>query len=202
MSYFKVYKPFKNQLVEINLPIILTILRMITVPFLVVIYSLDTEWKYLIAGSIFTLACVTDWLDGYLARKLNQISVLGEFLDPVADKLIITVALMLIMNSAHIPNVLIPAIIIIGREITVSSLRELMSELGKRTSITVNRLGKLKTMFQMFSLGILLASSPTTPIIIIELGYILLSLAAFLTIISMFVYIKLALVVLSDEYTK
>ncbi|NQY42771.1 MAG: CDP-diacylglycerol--glycerol-3-phosphate 3-phosphatidyltransferase [Legionellales bacterium] len=202
MKYFRVYRPFKTQFVEVNLPVVLTIIRVLLIPILMLIYNLENEWKYLVAGSIFTLACITDWLDGYLARKLKQISVFGEFLDPVADKLIVTVALMLVMTAEHIPNILIPAVVIIGREITVSSLRELMSELGKRTSVIVNRLGKIKTLFQMVALGVLLASSPTTPVIIVKFGYVLLSLAAFLTIISMFVYIKLALHVLSDMDSK
>ena len=179
-------------LVVFNLPILLTFFRLFLIPVLVMVYFSTTHWKFFICGAIFTFACFTDWLDGYLARKFHQTTAFGTFLDPVADKLIVTVALVLIVHTPHLSGTLIPAIIIVARELTISALREWMSEMGKKTSIAVSNLGKLKTLIQMLALGTLLTISPTTENWIFILGHFLLYLAAILTIVSMLIYMKLA----------
>lgn len=175
-----------------NLPMLLTSLRVLLVPLLISVYYINTDSKYIIMSSIFLLACITDYFDGYLARKLSQTSKLGEFLDPVADKLIIAVALILLLGMPHLSGLEIPAMVIIGREISVSSLREIMSELGKRTSVMVNWVGKLKTALQMLAVAILLACSPNSPWWFLVVGYVSLYIAVLLTIFSMIVYLRLA----------
>lgn len=176
------------------------------IPFLVVVFYLPVAWGHAAAAGIFTLAAVTDWLDGYLARSLKQATKLGAFLDPVADKLMVSIALVLIVGEPqfqylslgsrdyYIPIALItiPAAIIVSREIIVSALREWMAELGKRTSIAVSHLGKIKTTVQMISVIILLFCNTKTNASIAILGYVLLYIAAILTIWSMVIYIKAA----------
>src|SRR3990167_3749552 len=147
-------------------PNVLTFVRILVIPLLVIFYYLPVNWSHLAAAIIFAVACMTDWLDGYLARYLQQTTRLGAFLDPVADKLIVSTSLILIVAeptfhyvstksalfSVPSPLLTIPAAIIVGREIIVSALRELMAELGKRASVAVSNLGKVKTAFQMLSL--------------------------------------------------
>jgi CDP-diacylglycerol--glycerol-3-phosphate 3-phosphatidyltransferase len=142
---------------------------------------------------IFALAAATDWLDGYLARSLQQMSALGQFLDPVADKLIVAFALVLLVGEQNLPYLAIPAAIIVGREIGVSALREWMAELGKRASVAVSFVGKVKTCMQMVAVTMLLATSNTFLSWINVLGYYLLWLSAGLTVWSMFFYLKAAM---------
>ncbi len=189
-----------------NLPNILTVLRIAVIPFLVLVFYLPVTWGHAAAAIIFACASATDWLDGYLARSLKQSTKLGAFLDPVADKLMVSVALVLIVGepqfqyfslnsgdySLPIAMITIPAAIIVCREIIVSALREWMAEVGKRTSIAVSHLGKIKTAVQMISLVILLFCNPRTTPYLAILGYILLYIAAVLTIWSMVIYIKAA----------
>ena len=146
-----------------------------------------------LAALLFGLAAVTDWLDGYLARKLNQTSKLGAFLDPIADKLIVVTVLVMIADEFGKLSILIPALIIIGREIAVSGLREWMSELGFRGSVSVSMLGKIKTTAQMVSLFLLLYRYPIFGLPIFEIGVWLLYLAAGLTLWSMIVYFRRAI---------
>ena len=145
------------------------------------------------AALLFGLAGLTDWLDGYLARKLNQSSKLGAFLDPVADKLIVVTVLVMIVDEYGKLAILIPALIIIGREIAVSSLREWMSELGHRGSVSVSMLGKIKTTAQMIALFLLLFYYPIFGIPTFQIGVWLLYVAAGLTLWSMLVYINRAI---------
>ena len=126
-----------------NIPNILTTLRIALIPCIVIVYYLPYKWSLFGASSIFALAAATDWLDGYLARRLNQSTAFGAFLDPVADKLMVSVALVMLVESYSEPYLTIPAVIIIGREIVISALREWMAELGKRASIAVSIIGKL-----------------------------------------------------------
>jgi CDP-diacylglycerol--glycerol-3-phosphate 3-phosphatidyltransferase len=189
-----------------NLPNILTILRIAVIPFLVLVFYLPVSWGHTAAAIIFAIASFTDWLDGYLARSLKQFTRLGAFLDPVADKLMVSIALVLIVGepqfqyfrlssgdySVPIAMITIPAAIIVSREIVVSALREWMAEIGKRTSIRVSYLGKVKTAVQMISLIILLFCNPKTNPYIAILGYFLLYIAAVLTMWSMVIYIKVA----------
>lgn len=189
-----------------NLPNILTFLRILVIPFFVLVFYLPVQWAHTAAAGIFTLAAITDWLDGYLARSLKQSTRLGAFLDPVADKLMVSIALVLIVGEPQFQSITlgskiyplpiammtIPAAIIVSREIVVSALREWMAELGKRTSIAVSHLGKVKTTVQMIALIILLHCNPKTNALLAIAGYILLYIAAGLTIWSMILYLKAA----------
>lgn len=189
-----------------NLPNILTLGRIIVIPFFVLIFYLPYSWGHLAASIIFAIACITDWLDGYLARYLKQSTKLGAFLDPVADKIIVCIALVMIVGepqfqfltlehvvlSIPIFVLTIPAAIIVSREIVVSALREWMAELGKRTSVRVSHLGKIKTTIQMIALVVLLYCDPLTPSWIVIAGYIFLYVAAGLTLWSMMIYLRAA----------
>ena len=174
-----------------SLPNILTLIRIFLIPVFVMIFYLPFAWAHQVAACIFALACFTDWLDGYLARRLQQISTFGAFLDPVADKLIVTTSLLLLVGARDLNYLTIPAMVIVGREIVISALREWMAEIGRRASVTVSNIGKIKTTLQMFSLFLLLAFKPTTSWWGV-LGFILLYLAAILTIWSMIIYITIA----------
>lgn len=173
-----------------NLPNILTISRIIMIPVFVVIFYLPAEWSYLISATIFALAALTDWLDGYLARKLNQSTPFGAFLDPVADKLMVAVALAVLIEEHSAIALTIPATIIIGREIVISALREWMAEVGSRASVAVSYIGKVKTTAQMAAIVGLLAFPPGIVFSDIALG--LLYVAAGLTLWSMGLYLKAA----------
>ncbi|WP_304638724.1 CDP-diacylglycerol--glycerol-3-phosphate 3-phosphatidyltransferase [Pseudomonas sp.] len=174
-----------------NIPNILTLLRVGLIPIFILLYYLPYNWSYLAAAIIFTLASVTDWLDGYLARKLEQGTPFGAFLDPVADKLMVAVALVLLVQSHANFWVTAPAIVIIGREIVISALREWMAELGARGKVAVSKLGKYKTAMTMVALVVLLANPPVLTNWVI-LGNALLMLSAVLTLWSMYVYLKAA----------
>lgn len=175
-----------------TIPTILTLLRILAIPFIVIIYYLPFPWAHPLAAIIFLLAALTDWLDGYLARTLSQTTKLGEFLDPVADKLIVAVALVLVVGDHLAPFLAIPAAIIVGREIAISALREWMAELGKRRSVAVSMVGKIKTTLQLISLIILLWTEVGSAGYVIWVGVALLYVAALLTLWSMFVYLRLA----------
>lgn len=189
-----------------NLPNILTLFRILVIPFFVVIFYLPMWWAHLAASLIFAIACITDWLDGYLARSLQLSTRLGAFLDPVADKLMVSIALVMIVGESQfqfvsVPSAVvtvpaavlaIPAAVIVSREIVVSALREWMAEIGKRTSVAVSWLGKVKTTVQMLALIVLLYCGPATHAGIIFIGYALLYVAAVLTVWSMFIYLKAA----------
>lgn len=175
-----------------TIPTILTLIRIALIPVLVLVFYLPWEFARPTAAVIFTVAAITDWLDGYLARKLNQTSPFGAFLDPVADKLMIAVALVLIVEAAPNPWLAIAASIIIGREIAVSALRERMAELGNSSKVAVNMMGKLKTASQMLAIIFLLYQAPILGLPIEETGYVLLYIAAALTLWSMFIYLARA----------
>lgn len=174
-----------------TLPNILTLLRIIAIPIFIIAFYLPVAWAHSIAACIFAIACITDLLDGYLARKLQLTTPFGEFLDPVADKLIIASSLLLLVGTKSIPYITIPAIIIVGREIVVSALREWMSEIGKRASVTVSYIGKFKTTIQMIAIFLLIAYAQMQSILG-YLGFIMLYLAAILTMWSMIMYLIIA----------
>ena len=181
-----------------NIPNLLTIMRVALIPVLVLLFLLPFKWSYLAASAVFALASVPDWLDGYVARKWEQSTPLGAFLDPVADKLLVATALVLLAQQHHNLYLTLPALIIICREIVVSALREWMAELGKRNKVAVSSLGKWKTAAQMVALLILLASPPElTPWVIA--GYVLLNFSAVLTLWSMLIYVKAASPYFSSE---
>lgn len=175
-----------------NLPNQLTLMRVAFIPLLVVVFYLPWEWHYFASGAIFGIAALTDLLDGYLARRLEQETPFGAFLDPVADKLIVAVALVLLLEQHSTVIFAIPAMIIIGREIVVSALREWMAELGKRTTVAVSGIGKVKTVVQMVSIVVLLMFNPVTLPWMQILGLLLLYVAAALTLWSMLLYLKAA----------
>jgi CDP-diacylglycerol--glycerol-3-phosphate 3-phosphatidyltransferase len=179
-----------------NIPNLLTWLRILLIPVFVTVFYLSDQTlapalKNLIATSVFLLAAATDWLDGYLARKLNQTSAFGAFLDPVADKLMVAAALILLVKLGRADAIL--AFIIIGREITISALREWMAKVGASKSVAVSMLGKVKTAFQMAALILLLYSQPLFGIPCQVIGELLLYLAALLTLWSMGYYLMLAM---------
>ena len=175
----------------VTLPNFLTLLRIVLIPFFIVSFYLPFGWAHWLTAGIFLLAAVTDWLDGYLARQLKQSSAFGAFLDPVADKLMVAAALVLIVSQYPQTWTAIAGIVVISREILISALREWMAELGKRASVKVSFIGKIKTTFQMIALIILL-SQPTgyTPFVIF--GFVMLGVAVVLTLWSMVLYLVTA----------
>jgi cardiolipin synthase (CMP-forming) len=179
----------------LNIPNILTWLRILLIPVFVTVFYLDDNTlsphlKNLFSTSVFFLAAFTDWLDGYLARKLNQFSAFGAFLDPVADKLMVAAALIVLVKLGRADAII--AFIIIGREITISALREWMAQLGESRSVAVSLLGKLKTTFQMIAILLLLYHDYLLGFSCQILGSLLLYLAALLTLWSMGYYLMLA----------
>ena len=173
-----------------NIPNILTLVRIAFIPLLVVLFYLPFTWSMPLAAAFFALASVTDWLDGYLARRWNQTTPFGAFLDPVADKLMVAVALALMIERYDVIWLTLPALGIIGREIVISALREWMAEMGKRGSVAVSWIGKLKTTLQMVAIFLLLAFAPGTPIAM--LAVVTLYVAAVLTLWSMYLYLRAA----------
>lgn len=174
-----------------NIPNALTLFRILLIPVFVLVFYLPYKWSFLVSALIFSLAAITDWLDGYLARKLEQATPFGAFLDPVADKLMVAMALALLVERYEAWWFTIPAVVIIGREIVISALREWMAELGKRTSVAVSYVGKVKTTFQMIAIIVLLAA-PRGSELIMQLGLVMLYLAAILTLWSMIIYLRAA----------
>jgi CDP-diacylglycerol--glycerol-3-phosphate 3-phosphatidyltransferase len=177
----------------ISLPNIITGFRILLIPVLVIaFYLLPMETRYIISAFIFTVASITDWLDGYLARKMGQMTAFGAFLDPVADKLIVAVALVLLVEVHASAVLAIPALVIVCREIVVSALREWMARYSDKRGVAVSFLAKVKTVFQMIAIIVLLASGPDPHALQVILGYILLYAAAGLTLLSMYQYLRLA----------
>ncbi len=175
---------------SMKIPNILTLLRIILIPVFVLIFYLPYDWAPYGAAAVFALAAVTDWFDGYLARKLNQLSPFGAFLDPVADKLMVAAALVLVVEMYASPLVTIPAIVIIGREIVISALREWMAQLGKSANVAVSYIGKVKTSMQMGAIFFLVLAVPGSAL---AWGAVaMLYVAAGLTLWSMIEYLKAA----------
>ena len=174
-----------------NIPNLLTVLRVLLIPIFILLFYLPYSWSYMAASTVFAIAAATDWLDGYLARRLEQSTPFGAFLDPVADKLMVAVALVLLVQEHANVWLTLPAAVIIGREIVVSALREWMAELGARAHVAVSNLGKWKTAAQMLALIILLAN-PSALSFWVLLGYGLLLVAAGLTLLSMLNYLRAA----------
>ncbi len=176
-----------------NIPNSLTLLRIILIPVFVVFFYIETNWANIVATFVFLLAAITDYLDGYIARKLNQTSPFGAFLDPVADKLIVAVALVLLVDKNPTAYsgfwMSLAAMIIIGREITISALREWMAAIGARNSIAVSIIGKIKTTSQMIAILFLLYAEPLFGLPLIQTGFVLLYLSVILTLWSMIDYL-------------
>jgi len=176
----------------LSIPNIITIIRILLIPCFVVAFYLPTRHGGIITASIFCLAGFTDWLDGFLARKLNQSTRFGAFLDPVADKLIVVVALVLLVGEYGSVWITIPSVVIVSREITISALREWMAEIGQRTNVAVNYIGKLKTVIQIVSIILLLAQPADWHLASVKCGLVLMYVAAFLTLWSMSSYLRTA----------
>jgi CDP-diacylglycerol--glycerol-3-phosphate 3-phosphatidyltransferase/cardiolipin synthase len=175
-----------------NIPNILTILRILLIPVFVIVFYTDAPWAPYLAAAVFGAAALTDWLDGYLARLWNQTSPLGAFLDPVADKLMVAVALVLLVQYDPRTLVALPAMVIIGREITVSALREWMAEVGARAKVAVSMIGKIKTTAQMISIVLMILRDTVFGPWVYGLGVVLLYVAAVLTLWSMVLYMRAA----------
>lgn len=179
-------------MIKLTLPNLLTLLRILLIPFLVACYYIPFAWAPIATAIIFVIAALTDWLDGLFARLLNQTSPFGRFLDPVADKLIVVTALILLVSDPKLPYIMIPVLVIVGREIAVSALREWMAEIGKRASLAVSFLGKFKTFLQMLAIIVLLATREGNEFLLLVTGYALIYTAALMTLWSMYMYIKIA----------
>ncbi len=184
-----------------TIPNALTLLRVLLVPIFVIVYLLPFPGSHFAAAMIFLIAAITDWLDGYLARCLKQHTAFGAFIDPVADKLAVCAALVLVVGEADLPLLAIPATIIVSREIIISGLREWMAELGKRASVAVTVIAKYKTVVQMAALVCLLWYRPGHQVWLGWFGYGLLLVAVGLTLWTMLMYIKVAWPILNDTKT-
>ncbi len=186
----------------LTVPTWLTLLRIVLIPVLVLVFYLPYSWTNFAAAFIFVLAAVTDWLDGWIARRYHLYSAFGAFLDPVADKLMVAVSLFLIVQDTPTMWMAIWAAVIVGREIAVSALREWMAELGQRAKVAVATVGKIKTVVQMVALGFLLYREPLLGFPIFLIGEWLLAAAAILTLWSGFEYARAAWPALRAEEAK
>jgi CDP-diacylglycerol--glycerol-3-phosphate 3-phosphatidyltransferase len=192
---------------KLTVPTILTLMRILLIPVLVLVFYLPYNWTNFAAAFVFILASVTDWLDGWIARAYNQSSAFGAFLDPVADKLMVAVALLLIVQKHPTPWMALWAAVIIGREIAVSALREWMAELGQRARVKVAAIGKIKTIVQMVALTFLLYFEPihvqwsgrVIRIPVFTIGDWMLAAAALLTLWSGFAYLHAAWPALRED---
>ena len=185
---------------RINLPTALTLGRVAVIPVVLALFYIDWAHARQASAVLFVAASFTDWLDGWLARRWNQTSNFGAFLDPVADKLLVAVALVMLLRDdpGSVMGVLVA--IIIGREITISALREWLAELGQRKRVAVGMVGKVKTAFQMTAISLMLWKLPFAGIDVYQIGYGLLFAAAALTLWSMVVYLRAAWPVLRDKF--
>jgi CDP-diacylglycerol--glycerol-3-phosphate 3-phosphatidyltransferase len=175
-----------------DLPNVLTVGRILAVPLLVALFYFEHPWAHVLSASVFSAAAITDSLDGYLARRMGITTPLGEFLDPVADKLIVAVALVLLVGHDTRPFIVITAAVIIGREITVSALREWMAHIGSRAKVAVSAMGKVKTIVQMTGLSLMMFRQDVLGLPIYQIGVVLLVVAAALTLWSMVAYLQAA----------
>jgi len=187
---------------KLTFPMILTLLRIALIPVLVLFFYLPYDWAPLATASVFILAAITDWLDGHMARRMDLMSDFGAFLDPVADKLMVAPALVLMVHlppPIYFPTIFLTlsAAVIIGREIAISALREWMSEMGERGTVKVGALGKFKTIFQMTAISLLLYKHDLVSLPVVLIGELLLYLAAALTLWSMWEYLRAAWPVMS-----
>ncbi len=171
-----------------NIPNILTLMRVLLIPVMLLVAYLPLQWRFELVALVFAVAAITDWFDGYLARALDQGSAFGRFLDPVADKLMVAAALILLVEWHANVWMVIPAIVIISREITISALREWMAEVGKRANVAVGSIGKWKTTAQMVAITLLLLNNS----VLMPLAWGLLYVAVVLTLWSMVVYLMAA----------
>ena len=185
-----------------GLPNVITIARIFLIPLFVLTYLSSWQYSYIATAILFGLAAFTDWLDGYLARRLDQTTPFGAFLDPVADKLIVVTALVLLIGHHANLWLTIPGLIIVGREIVISALREWMAEMNSSVAVAVSLLGKIKTTLQMIAIAVLLANPPDLGSVWVMIGYVLVYVAAFMTLWSMSVYLGAAWPTLVESISK
>ncbi|OJY88732.1 MAG: CDP-diacylglycerol--glycerol-3-phosphate 3-phosphatidyltransferase [Lysobacterales bacterium 63-13] len=189
---------------RLTLPTLLTLFRIVLLPVIVVVFYLPEyfpatrSWSNLAAAGIFILAGITDWLDGWIARRYNLSSAFGAFLDPVADKLMVAVALFLIVQQNPTALMAVSSAVIVGREISISALREWMAELGQRAAVSVAWIGKFKTMMQIVAIVVCLHQRDLPELRLYRIGEGLLVLAAVLTIWSAFIYVRAAWPIMRD----
>lgn len=177
---------------KLTLPTVITLFRISLVPILVIAFYMPFPWANFLAATVFALASVSDWADGYLARILKQESAFGAFLDPVADKLMVVVTIILLVQTHPSLYIALPSLIIVAREISISALREWMAELGNSATVKVSFIGKTKTVAQLLSLLLMIYNKPINGIPIFEIGLGLYFLAAILTITSFCIYLRAA----------
>lgn len=180
---------------RLNLPILLTLSRIAVIPVFVLVYYLPVDWSNLVCTWLFIIAAITDWADGHIARRYGMTSRFGAFLDPVADKLMVAVVLILLVdrNPTGFGAIwlAIPAVVIVGREITISALREWMAEVGQQAKVAVSFIGKIKTVAQLVALPFMIYREDLFGVIpVVEIGFVLLYVAAILTIWSMALYVR------------
>jgi len=173
-----------------NLANFFTCLRVMLIPVFMLIYYSDFRGHHILSAGIFIIACFTDWLDGHTARRLKQTSRFGAFLDPVADKLLVAICLVILAASYPSPWYVVPAALIVAREVLVSALREWMAELQQRDAVAVGKVGKWKTTIQMIALGMLLATDMEGFQWLWMAGFVLINVAAVLSLWSMFIYLQ------------
>ena len=177
---------------KVTLPTAITLFRIALIPLFVLIFYLPFGWSNIVATAIFAFASLTDWIDGYLARSMQQESSFGAFLDPVADKLMVVVVIVLLVEAHPSIFVALPSIVIVAREISISALREWMAQIGSSATVKVSWIGKSKTLLQMVALGFMIFSEPLMGLPIFQIGLVIYYLAAFLTLVSMVNYLHAA----------
>ncbi|NCF35722.1 MAG: CDP-diacylglycerol--glycerol-3-phosphate 3-phosphatidyltransferase [Gammaproteobacteria bacterium] len=177
---------------KVTLPTAITLFRIALIPLFVLVFYLPFAWANVVATVIFAIASFSDWVDGYLARSMQLESSFGAFLDPVADKLMVVVVIVLLVEANPSIYVALPSIVIVAREISISALREWMAQLGASTTVKVSFIGKTKTVAQMIALGFMIFSEPLVGFPIFQIGLGIYYLAALLTLASMVIYLRAA----------
>ena len=177
---------------RVTLPTAITLFRIALIPLFVIVFYLPFSWANIAATAIFVVAALSDWVDGYLARSMQLESSFGAFLDPVADKLMVVVIIVLLVQANPSIYVALPSVVIVAREISISALREWMAQLGSSTTVKVSFIGKSKTVLQMVALGMMIFSEPFMGLPIFDIGLVTYYVAAILTIMSMAIYLRAA----------
>ena len=184
---------------KVTLPTAITLFRIFLIPLFVIVFYLPFGWANVAATCIFVIASLSDWVDGYLARSMQLESSFGAFLDPVADKLMVVVIIVLLVEAHPSIYIALPSVVIIAREISISALREWMAQLGSSTTVKVSFIGKAKTVAQMLALGFMIFSEPFMGLPTYEIGLVIYYVAAILTIVSMILYLRAAWPVMNSK---
>ena len=177
---------------NVTLPTAITLFRIALIPLFILVFYLPFAWANIVATALFAIASLSDWVDGYLARSMQLESSFGAFLDPVADKLMVVVVIVLLVEAHPSIFVALPSVVIVAREISISALREWMAQLGASTTVKVSFVGKTKTVAQMLALGFMIFSEPLMGLPIFQIGLVIYYFAAILTIASMVIYLRAA----------